>query len=179
MCHLAKKDMFGLARRAGVRSVFLLMMVHLFGFVPTTWFGVNNVLSRIVELWWVEMVLQIESLRLQPRTWKPEKIIQGLESITLELCGKPKPDNYHKFGLNRSVIFCLNTKCSCSRGSEFEYQILDGHFCTLFCFKNCFVCFRRPKINEKEAHFKKGRDNLYKQIGYTWCSCNVLHNFSI
>ena len=68
MCHLAKKDMFGLARRAGVRSVFLLMMVHLFGFVPTTWFGVSNVLSRIVELWWVEMVLQIESLRLQPRT---------------------------------------------------------------------------------------------------------------
>ena len=153
MCHLAKKDMFGLARRAGVRSVFLLMMVHLFGFVPTTWFGVSNVLSRIVELWWVEMVLQIESLRLQPRTWKPEKIIQGLESITLELCGKPKPDNYHKFGLNRSVIFCLNTKCSCSRGSEFEYQILNGHFCTFFLLQKLFCLLQKAQNKWKRGPF--------------------------
>ena len=43
---------------------------------------------------------------------------------------------------------------SCSRGGGFEYRrhILDGHFFTLICCKNCInVCLKRPKINEKEA----------------------------
>ena len=42
---------------------------------------------------------------------------------------------------------------SCSRGRGFESQrhILDGHFFTLICCKNCNVFLKRPKIIEKEA----------------------------
>ena len=34
-------------------------------------------------------------------------------------------------------------------GFESRHRILDGHFFT-YC-KNCNVCLKRPKINEKEA----------------------------
>ena len=37
------------------------------------------------------------------------------------------------------------------RGFESQRRILDGHFFTLICCKNCIVCLKRPKINEKEA----------------------------
>ena len=36
-------------------------------------------------------------------------------------------------------------------GFESRCHILDGHFFTLICCKNCIVCLKRPKINEKEA----------------------------
>jgi len=36
-------------------------------------------------------------------------------------------------------------------GSNPSTGILDGHFFTYICFKNCNVCLKRPKINEKEA----------------------------
>ena len=47
-----------------------------------------------------------------------------------------------------------------SEGSEFESRcrILDGDFFTFICCKNCNVCLKRTKINEKEAgvgHFFK------------------------
>ena len=40
-----------------------------------------------------------------------------------------------------------------SEGGEFEsrHHILDRHFFTYICCKNCNVCLKRPKINEKEA----------------------------
>ena len=40
-----------------------------------------------------------------------------------------------------------------SKGRELEFLhcILDGHFFTYICCKNCNVCLKRPKINEKEA----------------------------
>ena len=40
-----------------------------------------------------------------------------------------------------------------SKGCEFESQhrILDGHFSHIFIVKNCIVCSKRTKINEKEA----------------------------
>ena len=50
---------------------------------------------------------------------------------------------------------------SCLKGCEFESWrcIMDGHFFTLICCKNCIVCLIRLKINEKEARvgpfFKK------------------------
>ena len=52
---------------------------------------------------------------------------------------------------------------SCSKGYEFKsrHHILDGHFFTLICCKNCIVCLKRPKINEKRpgfAHFLKNID---------------------
>ena len=43
---------------------------------------------------------------------------------------------------------------SSSKGCGFEswHHILDGHdIFTLICCKNCIVCLKRPKINEKEA----------------------------
>ena len=48
---------------------------------------------------------------------------------------------------------------SCSKGREFEYQhrILDVHFFTFICCKNCNV-FEKTKINKKRpglAHFLK------------------------
>ena len=48
------------------------------------------------------------------------------------------------------------------RGFESRHRILDGHFFTYICCKNCNVCLKRPKINEKEAgvgqfFFKKRR----------------------
>ena len=48
-----------------------------------------------------------------------------------------------------------------SKGREFEprHRILDGHFSTYICCKNCIdVCLKRPKINKKMprfAHLKK------------------------
>ena len=42
---------------------------------------------------------------------------------------------------------------SCSKSREFESQhrILDGHFFTFICCKNCNLCLKRQNINEKEA----------------------------
>ena len=38
------------------------------------------------------------------------------------------------------------------RGFKSRHHILDGHFSTYICCKNCNdVCLKRPKINEKEA----------------------------
>ena len=38
------------------------------------------------------------------------------------------------------------------RGFESRCCMLDGHdIFTLICCKNCIVCLKRPKINEKEA----------------------------
>ena len=40
---------------------------------------------------------------------------------------------------------------SCSRGLEFkcQHQTLGKHF--HICFKNCIVCLKRSKMNEKES----------------------------
>ena len=42
---------------------------------------------------------------------------------------------------------------SCSKGREFESQhrILDGHFFTFICCKNCNMYLKKAKINGKEA----------------------------
>ena len=38
------------------------------------------------------------------------------------------------------------------RGFKFQHHILDGHFFTNNCCKNCnYVCLKTPEINEKEA----------------------------
>ena len=37
------------------------------------------------------------------------------------------------------------------RGFESRHCILDGHYFTYIFCKNCNVCLKRPKINEKEA----------------------------
>ena len=49
--------------------------------------------------------------------------------------------------------------CSEGRGFESQHSILDGHFLTYICCKNCNdVCLKRPKFNKKEpgvVHFFK------------------------
>ena len=42
---------------------------------------------------------------------------------------------------------------SCSEGHEFksQHRVLDRHFYTFICCKNCNVCLKRQKIDEKEA----------------------------
>ena len=37
------------------------------------------------------------------------------------------------------------------RGFKSRHHILDRHFFTYNCCKNCNVCLKIPKINEKEA----------------------------
>ena len=58
---------------------------------------------------------------------------------------------------------------SSSEGCGFEsrHRILDGHFSTFICCKNCNdVCLKRPKINEKEAgvgpFFKKNDIRIHR-----------------
>ena len=54
---------------------------------------------------------------------------------------------------------------SCSEGCGFEsqYRILDGHFFTYICCKNCNdVCLKRPQINEKEARVGPFKKSLYR-----------------
>ena len=51
--------------------------------------------------------------------------------------------------------------CSEGRGFKSQHCILDGHFFTYICCKNCSVCLERLKINEKEARvgpFKKNKN---------------------
>ena len=54
--------------------------------------------------------------------------------------------------------------CSKDCGFESQYHILDGHFFTFICCKNCNVCLIRknPKKRQVVAHFlKKYFKNVY------------------
>ena len=56
---------------------------------------------------------------------------------------------------------------SCLRGRGFESlrHILDVHKkFTLICYKNCIVCLKRPKINEKDAGVDPFKKNLNKMV---------------
>ena len=55
---------------------------------------------------------------------------------------------------DRSPGLVVMGRDSCSKGRGFEsrHSILDGHFFTYICCKNCNEgCLKRPKIDEKEA----------------------------
>ena len=49
------------------------------------------------------------------------------------------------------LVIMGDNSCREGRGFETQHLILDGHFYTLICCKNCNLCLKRPKINEKEA----------------------------
>ena len=55
-----------------------------------------------------------------------------------------------------------------SKGRWFEsrHLILDGHFFTYICCKNCLVCLKRPKINEKEARVGPFKHLLLKDLTF-------------
>ena len=53
---------------------------------------------------------------------------------------------------------------------------MDMTFCTLIYCKNCFVCLKRPKINEKEAKVGPFKNTWYVEAAYTkrlWLSANL------
>ena len=54
-------------------------------------------------------------------------------------------------GTSPGLVVIGDNSCLRGRGFESWRHILDGHFVTLICCKNCIVCLKRPKINEKEA----------------------------
>ena len=60
---------------------------------------------------------------------------------------------------------------SCSKCCGFKswYPILDGHFFTLICCKNCIVCLKRQKINEKEAGVGLLHLKLLHRVGQNCC----------
>ena len=57
--------------------------------------------------------------------------------------------------LQQSPGLVVTGDVSCSRGRRFKSRrhILDEHFFTFICWKNCIVCLKRPKMNVKEARF--------------------------
>ena len=54
-------------------------------------------------------------------------------------------------GREPGVVVMGRDSCSKGHGFNSQHRILDGHFFTYICCKNCNVCLKRPKINEKEA----------------------------
>ena len=80
-----------------------------------------------------------------------------------------------------------------SKGREFEprHRILDGHFSTYICCKNCIdVCLKRLKINKKMpglAHLKKTISILFyyhnssretSPQSTTWSSATEMYNLN-
>ena len=55
---------------------------------------------------------------------------------------------------------------SCLNDCGFESWccILDEHFFPLICCKNCIVCLKRPKINEKEDGFDPFRKHFFYEM---------------
>ena len=51
-------------------------------------------------------------------------------------------------------------------GFDTWHRILDGHFFTYICCKNCIVCLKRPKINEKEAVVDPFLNNCLLNISF-------------
>ena len=68
------------------------------------------------------------------------------------------------------------------RGFESQRRLLDGHFFTLICCKNCIVCLKRPKINEKEAEvgpFVKKRNNVIMEVSFGELSFRNSHGYQM
>ena len=64
-------------------------------------------------------------------------------------------------------------------GFKSQHHILDGHFFTYICCKNCNVCLKRPKINEKEAgvgRFFNTQGPYFAILGRVGVSENVSTN---
>ena len=58
---------------------------------------------------------------------------------------------------------------SCSKGCGFESQrhILDGHFFTLICCKNCCVCLNGPKIKRKKSGIGPFKKRIF--LAFIYC----------
>ena len=74
------------------------------------------------------------------------------KSLLLNGCNKR---SFYKGGSPGLVVMGRDSRSE-GRGFESRHRILDGHFFTCICCKNCNVCLKRPKIKEKRlglAHF--------------------------
>ena len=63
-----------------------------------------------------------------------------------------------KLGGRPGLVVMGGDSCPKGHGSESQHHILDGHFSPIFLYKNCNVCLKKMKINEKEVRigpFKK------------------------
>ena len=65
--------------------------------------------------------------------------------------------------------------CSEGRGFKSQHCILDGHFFTYICCKNCIVCLKRPKINEIEAGVGPFKKSILV-VKVAAPLCQVCHN---
>ena len=54
--------------------------------------------------------------------------------------------------------------CSESFGFKSQHLILDGHFCTLICCKNCNVCLKKIVNKQKEARVAHLKNLLYRNV---------------
>ena len=58
------------------------------------------------------------------------------------------------------LVVMVGDSCSDVRGFESQNHLLDGHFFTYICYKNCNDdCLKRPKINDKRG---RGWPNFLK-----------------
>ena len=76
---------------------------------------------------------------------------QTLPECCLKRIGKNLITNYLRRGGSPGLMVMGGDSRSKCCGFESRHHILDGHFFTYICCKNCNVCLKRLKINEKEA----------------------------
>ena len=70
------------------------------------------------------------------------------------------PYEVRKLGGSPGIVVIGDNSCSRGRGFESQRRTLDGHLLTLICCKNCIVCLKRLKINEK----KSGVGPFFKKV---------------
>ena len=87
---------------------------------------------------------------------------RGLQSIPLHnwWLSHSKTKNNNLMGGSPGLLVMGGDSCSKSCGFKSWHHILDGNdIFTLICWKNCMVCLKRLKINEKDTRvgpfFKK------------------------
>ena len=64
---------------------------------------------------------------------------------------KKWPNCFRKLKKRPDLVVLEGHSCSKGCGFKSRYNILDGHFFTLFLCKNCIVCLKRPKIIKKRG----------------------------
>ena len=94
--------------------------------------------------------------RCQPVEAKIKTTFLAVSSVALRTYKHPSTGKvnifYRVLGGSPGLVVMGRDSCSKGRGFESQHCILDGHFFTYICCKNCDeVCLKRPKINEKEA----------------------------
>ena len=69
-----------------------------------------------------------------------------------------------KLGGRPGLVVMGGDSCPEGHGSESQHHILDGHFSPIFLYKNCNVCLKKMKINEKEVRIGPFKKKFYDDI---------------